>query len=152
MSWGKLDEKTEKEIKQQKEFEEKTAKSLTPIYEQAQNPLIKTLIHSLILDTMKHAEIYQMLLDLNTTALVGKESEELGEKEIAKHLKEEAFMLKQTAEISKTIKDKHIKEILTNIMEDEEKHHRILIQLQKMLKAESKEWDAYIYDLITGFP
>lgn len=152
MSWEKLDETTLSKIKKQKEFEQQTAKSLTPVYEAAQNPLIKTLIHGLILDTTKHAEIYQMLIDLNTSALMGDESKNLGKKEIAKHLKEEAFMLKQTREISEVVKDKNIRQIILNILEDEKKHHKILMQLLAMLESESTEWNAYLYDLIEGFP
>ena len=152
MSWEKLDENSLKKMKKQKEFEEQTAKSLTPVYEAAKNPLVKTLIHGLILDTTKHAETYQMLIDLNTQGLVGEESKALGQKEVAKHLKEEAFMLKQTQEISEVVKDKNLKQVILNILEDEKKHHKILTELLEMLEKESKEWDAYIYDLITGFP
>ena len=152
LSWEKLDEKTLSKIKQQKEFELQTAKNLTKVYESAQNPLIRTLIHSLVLDTTKHAEIYQMLTDLNTSALMGEESKALGKKEISKHLQEEAFMLKQTQEISEEVKDKNVKQVILNILDDEKKHHKILTQLLEMLQKESKEWDAYIYDLIEGFP
>lgn len=152
MSWQKLDDKILVKIRQQKKYEEQTAKSLMPVYQSAQNPLVKALIHSLILDTTKHAETYQMLIDLNTSAVMGKESEELGKKEIATHLKEEAFMLKQTEEISREIEDKNIKQVILNILDDEQKHHKILTELLSMLQKESKEWDAYIYELITGFP
>lgn len=152
LSWEKLDEITLNKIKKQKEFEEQTAKNLKPVYEAAQNPLVKTVLHGLILDTTKHAEIYQMLIDLNTSALVGEENKNLGKKEIAKHIKEEAFMLKQTQEISEIVKDKSIKQVILNIVEDEKKHHKILTELLVMLEKESKEWDAYIYDLIEGFP
>jgi rubrerythrin len=152
LSWEKIDESTLSKIKQQKEYEELTAKSLTPVYQAAQNPLVKTLLHGLILDTTKHAETYQMLIDLNSSALVGEESKNLGKKEISKHLKEEAFMLKQTQEISEIVKDKSIKQIILNIVEDEKRHHKILTELLAMLEKESKEWAAYIYDLIEGFP
>lgn len=152
MSWEKIDENTLNKIKKQKEYEELTAKSLTPVYQAALNPLVKTLLHGLILDTTKHAETYQMIIDLNTRAAMGEESKNLGKKEIAKHLKEEAFMLKQTQDISEIVKDKSIKQIILNIVEDEKRHHKILTELLGMLEKESKEWDAYIYDLIEGFP
>lgn len=152
LSWELLDEDALNKIKQQKEFEDKTAKSLTGLYEKAQNPLIKALIHSLILDTTKHAETYQLLMNLNSNALMGKESKDLGKTEIARHLKEEAFMLEQTQEISEKVKDKKIKQVILNILEDEQKHHRVLTELLDILEKESADWDAYLYDLITGFP
>jgi rubrerythrin len=142
----------QKKIKQQKEFEERTAKKLTALSESAQNPLIKALLRSIVLDTTKHAETYKMLMDLNSSALLGKENMGLGKEEIASHLKEEALMLKTAKEISEGVSDKNIKQILLNILQDEQKHHRALQQLLSMFEKESKEWDAYIYDLITGFP
>jgi len=122
------------------------------LYESARNPLIKTLIHSIVLDTTKHAETYQMLIDLNSSVLIGKESENLGKKAIANHLKEEAFMLKQTEEIRNAVKDKSIKQVILNILEDEKKHHRVLTEILNTLEKESKEWDTHLYNLMTGFP
>ena len=61
-------------------------------------------------------------------------------------------MLKQTKDISEVVKDKKIKHIILNILEDEKKHHRVLSDLLEILKKESAEWDAYLYDLICGFP
>ena len=152
MSWEVLDENTLSKIKQQKDFEDQTAKQLTPLYESAQNPVIKLFIHSLILDTMRHSDTYQMLIDLNSNAQIGKENKEIGEAELANHIKEEAKMLKQTKDISDAVKDKRIKQLLLGILEDEKKHHRVLKDLLEILKKESDEWDVYLYDLITGFP
>lgn len=152
MSWEILDENAISKIKNQKDFEDQTAKKLTPLYESAQNPIIKLFIHSIILDTMRHSDTYQMLLDLNSSAQMGKESEDIGEKELTSHIKEEAKMLKQAKDISEAVKDKKIKQLILNILEDEKKHHRVLTDLLGILKKEAVEWDAYLYDLITGFP
>ena len=108
MSWEILDEDAFNKIKKQKDFEDQTVKKLTPIYESAQNPVIKLFIHNIILDTMRHSDTYQMLIDLNSTAVMGKESQEIGEKELASHIKEEAKMLKQAKDISDVVKDKKI--------------------------------------------
>ena len=152
MSWEILDEKALSKIKQQKDFEDQTAKKLTPLFESAQNPVIKLFLHSIILDTMRHSDTYQMLIDLNSSALMGKESEDIGQNELTNHIKEEARMLKQTKDISEVVKDKKIKQLIVNILEDEKKHHRVLSDLLEILKKESAEWDAYLYDLMTGFP
>lgn len=152
MSWEILDEDSLSKIKKQKDFEDQTAKKLTPLYESAQNPIIKLFLHSIILDTMRHSDTYQMLIDLNSTAVMGKESKEIGEKEIKTHIVEEAIMLKQAKDISEVVKDKKIKQLVLNILEDEKKHHRVLSDLLEILKKESAEWDAYLYDLISGFP
>jgi rubrerythrin len=152
LSWEILNEDTINKIKQQKSFEDQTAKQLTPLYEAAKNPIIKLFIHSLILDTMRHSDTYQMLIDLNSSAQMGKESKDIGEGELASHIKEEAKMLKQTKDISEVVKDPKIKRLIVGILEDEKKHHRVLKDILEILKKESDEWDAYLYDLITGFP
>jgi hypothetical protein len=152
LSWEVLDENALSKIKKQKDFEDETSKKLTPLYESAKNPIIKLYIHSIILDTMRHSDTYQMLIDLNDRAQIGEESATLGEQELKNHITEEAKMLAQTEQISKSVKDKRIKQIILGILEDEQKHHRVLSELMKILKTESKEWDAYLYDLITGFP
>jgi bacterioferritin (cytochrome b1) len=152
LSWEVLDENTLGKIKQQKSFEDQTAKQLTPLYEAAKNPIIKLFIHSLILDTMRHSDTYQMIIDLNSSAQMGKESKDIGEGELARHVKEEAKMLKQTKEISEVVKDPKIKRLLEGILEDEKKHHRVLKDILDIVKKESDEWDTYLYDLITGFP
>lgn len=152
MSWEVLDENALSKIKKQKDFEDETSKKLTPLYESAKNPIIKLYIHSIILDTMRHSDTYQMLIDLNDRAQIGEESAKLGEQELKNHITEEAKMLSQTEQISKSVKDKRIKQIILGILEDEQKHHRVLSELMKILKKESKEWDAYLYDLMTGFP
>ena len=152
MSWEILDESALSKIKKQKAFEDETSKKLKPLYEAAENPIIKLYLHSIILDTMRHSDTYQMLIDLNERAQIGEESEKLGESELKNHILEEAKMLKQADEISKSVKDKRIKQLVLNILEDEKRHHRVLTELMKVLKMESKEWDAYLYDLIEGFP
>jgi rubrerythrin len=152
LSWEILDEKSLSKIKQQKNFEDQTVKELTPLYESAKNPIIKLFIHSIILDTMRHSDAYQMLIDLNSSAQMGDESKEVGQKELAVHIKEEAKMLKQAKEISEIVKDQKVKQLVLNILEDEKKHHRVLTDLLDILKKKASEWDAYLYDLITGFP
>ena len=92
----------------------------------AKNRVIKLFIHSIILDTMRHSDTYQMLIDLNSNALIGDESKAIGQKELASHIEEEAQMLKQAKDISEIVADKKIKQLILNILEDEKKHHRIL--------------------------
>lgn len=55
-------------LKEQKAFEDETVKRLTPMYNSAENPLVRLFIHRIILDTMKHSDTYQTLIDLNTRA------------------------------------------------------------------------------------
>lgn len=152
LSWKVLDESTLKKIKEQKDFEDQTAKKLTPLLQSTKNPLIRLYLHSIILDTMRHSDTYQMILELNDTALVGQQSQALGKQELDEHINEEAKMLKQTQEIIQTTEDPKIKQLLQGILEDEQKHHRTLTNILDILQKESTEWNKYLYDLIEGFP
>ncbi|MCW4005109.1 MAG: ferritin-like domain-containing protein [Candidatus Bathyarchaeota archaeon] len=152
MSWKVLDESALEKIREQKEFEDQTAKKLTPLFQSAKNPLIKLYLHSIILDTMRHSDTYQMILELNDTALVGQQSQALGKQELTAHINEEAKMLKQTQDLIQTTTDPKIKQLLQNILEDEQKHHKTLTNILDILQKESKEWNKYLYDLIEGFP
>ena len=81
-------------LKEQKVFEEETAKMLTPFYNSMKHPLIKSFIHRIILDTMKHSDMYQTLIDINERVLVGDLDRNLMFKELSTHVREENEMLK----------------------------------------------------------
>ena len=57
-------------LKKQKAFEEETVKRLTPFYNSMKHPLVKSFIHRIILDTMKHSDMYQTLIDINERVLI----------------------------------------------------------------------------------
>jgi rubrerythrin len=152
-TWQKVDEETLKMLKTQKAFEDETAKRLTPFYNSIKSPFLKLFIHRIILDTMKHSDTYQTLIDLNEGALVGGESQEEMYKELTTHIEEESKMLEQAKEISNSIKDEKIKFILESIVKDEATHHEILKKLFEIIKKEAREWDRYFYELTSsGFP
>lgn len=150
MSWDKVDDKTLDMLKEQKAFEDETVKRLTPMYNSTKNPLVRFLVHRIMLDTMKHSDTYQTLIDLNTRALIGEIERKTMTEELSTHIKEENRMLRQAKKISGSIEDKNFKQILEQIVEDERQHHGILQKLFEMLKKEAEEWNRYLYDMFTG--
>jgi len=150
LSWEKIDDKTLDMLKEQKAFEDETVKRLSPMYNSTRNPLVRFLVHRIILDTMKHSDTYQTLIDLNTRALIGEIERKTMTKELTTHIKEENKMLKQAEKISGFIEDKNLKQILDQIVEDERQHHGILQKLFEMLEKEAEDWNRYLYDMFTG--
>jgi len=150
LSWDKVDDKTLDMLKEQKAFEDETVKRLTPMYNSTKNPLFRFLVHRIMLDTMKHSDTYQTLIDLNTRALIGEIERKAMTEELSTHIKEENRMLRQAKKISGSIEDKNFKKILEQIVEDERQHHGILQKLFEMLKKEAEEWNRYLYDMFTG--
>lgn len=149
--WEKVDEKTLEMLKAQKAFEDETVKRLTPLYESIKNPLAKSFINRIILDTMKHSHIYQTLIDLDRRALVGEINREKMIKELTDHIKEESKMVEKAVEISNSVKDKNFKKILDHVVEDERQHHKILQELYEIIKKEAKDWNRYLYEISSEF-
>ena len=150
MSWDKVDEKTLEMLKEQKAFEDETVKRLTPLQESLKNPLVRLFIHRIILDTMRHSDTYQTLIDLNRRAVVGEIDRKKMTDELVTHIREEKRMIVQAEKISGSIKDKKFKQILDQIVEDEREHHKILQRLFEIIKKEGEDWNQYLYDMFTG--
>ena len=148
--WEKVDENTLELLKQQKAFEDETAEKLNALYDSTSNPFVKLFIHRIILDTMRHSDIYQTLIDLNRRVLIGEIDRSLMTGELTSHIKDESKMLDRAEEIGRSIKDASFKKILERVIEDEKQHHRILKELFEILKREGEDWNRYFYDMMTG--
>ena len=148
--WEKVDENTLELLKQQKAFEDETAEKLNALYDSTSNPFVRLFIHRIILDTMRHSDIYQTLIDLNRRVLIGEIDRSLMTGELTSHIKDESKMLDRAEEIGRSIKDASFKKILERVIEDEKQHHRILKELFEILKREGEDWNRYFYDMMTG--
>ncbi len=148
--WEKVDDETLEALKQQKAFEDETAKKLSPLYNSATNPFVRIFIHRIILDTMKHSDIYQTLIELNRRVVLGEIDRKKMTEELTTHIKNESKMLDRAKEISRTLKDENFKKILEHIIEDEMQHHRILQDIFEIIKKEGEDWNRYLYDMFTG--
>lgn len=104
-------------------------KRLSAFYNSTTNPLVKMLVHWILLDTMKHSEAYQALITLESGITVGSVEKDKMTKELTLHIDEEADMLKKSERMVEQIEDKNVKELLKTIIDDENRHHRILVDL-----------------------
>jgi rubrerythrin len=148
--WKKLDDETLNMLKEQKAFEDETVEKLTPLYNSVQNPLVKHFLHRIILDTKKHSDTYQLLIDLNRRAVVGEVDRKEMSGELTHHIGNESRMMDNAAKIVHRIQDKSTKKILEEILNDERQHHKILQDLYEILKKEGEEWNRYLYDMFVG--
>ena len=148
--WEKVDDRTLEVLKQQKAFEDETVKKLSPLYNSATNPFVRIFIHRIILDTMKHSDIYQTLIELNRRVALGEIDRKKMTEELTMHIKNESKMLDRAKEISRTLKDENFRKILEHIIDDEIQHHRILQDIFEIIKKEGEDWNRYLYDMFTG--
>ena len=148
--WKKLDDETLNMMKEQKAFEDETVEKLTPFYKSVQNPLVKHFLHRIILDTEKHSDTYQLLIDLNRRAVVGEVDRKEMSGELTHHIGNESRMMDNAAKIVYRIQDKSSKKILEEILNDERQHHKILQDLYEILEKEGEEWNRYLYGMFVG--
>jgi ribonucleotide reductase beta subunit family protein with ferritin-like domain len=150
LAWEKIDEKTLRKLEEQKAFEDETAKKLNPLYNSVTNPFVKLFIHRVILDTMKHSDTYQTLIDINRRVVIGETDRKKMKEELTFHITNESEMLDKAAELSKSVKDENFRKILKRIVEDEKRHHQILHELFDIIRKEGEEWNKYMYDMFVG--
>jgi rubrerythrin len=139
-------------LKNQKALEETTVERLTSFYNTVQNSLVKAFIQHIILDTTKHAEMYQTLIDLNTRALVGPIDRKTMIKELTTHIQEETQMLNKAIVIMNEITDDKFKRLVERIIDEERRHHYILEELYEILEKEGEDWNHYFYELMKDYP
>jgi bacterioferritin (cytochrome b1) len=150
LAWKKVDEKTLRKLEEQKAFEDETVEKLTPLYSSTTNPFVKFFIHRIILDTMKHSDTYQTLIDIDQRAVIGEIDRKKMKEELTFHITNESEMLDRAVEISKSVEDKSFRKVLERIVEDEKRHHQILQELFEIIRKEGEEWNRYMYDMFVG--
>jgi len=150
--WEKVGDDTLGQLREQKRLEDETAKRLTPFYKSIKNPLVRSFIHRIILDTKKHSDMYQTLIDLNERALVGEIDRKRMTEELTTHIREESDMLNRAIDIGKSVKDENFKKMLERIVEDERRHHQILEELFGIIRKEGEDWNRYFYGIMKDYP
>lgn len=138
-------------LKEQKVLEDEMAKRLTTFYNSTENPLVKLFIHWIILDTKKHSDIYQTLIALNSGVIVGDIEKDRMTRELKTHISEELEMLKRGEEIGEEIKDRNTKKLFDIVIDDERRHHQILVELlniiEKVDEMGREDWYRRLYEV-----
>jgi len=131
-------------LRDQERFEDEVAKRLSSLLDRVDNHVVKLLLHTLVLDSMKHASIIRALLDLVQGTSLSEPDKRLLREELSRHISEEEEMLVKAKELAGKVKDENVKAVLEQITLEEERHHNGLRQLLSVLdKVESigdEEW------------
>jgi rubrerythrin len=120
--------------KQAVELYEDTAKTID-------NAAVKLIIEELGMDSNKHAKMYQTIERvLKKQPYSFKDFHEekwtdklVAKRDLSKHIKIEERMIELLEEHLKIVKQPTIKAILEHVLEDEQRHHKILMQVIKGL-------------------
>ena len=141
-----MDAKLLELINVQKAFEENHAARLEPIINETKNSLLKLPLSRIKWDTMKHAAIFQAILDLDKDQVIWEINKERMVKEIDYHITTEKKMIETIRNILEIAVDEKTKPLFQEILTDEERHHRILIHLKEIIDSidvSKSDWEFF---------
>lgn len=135
-------------LEKQRRLELTIAKHLERTIGRMENSITRLMVHTITLDSLKHADILQALEDVakeRVFSYIEKYDVKMG---LKKHLEEESEMLKGIEEIAGNAEDQNVKQILDQIVLEERRHHEWLEQFSKILediRGVSREdwWDYF---------
>ncbi|MHA1754754.1 MAG: ferritin family protein [Candidatus Odinarchaeia archaeon] len=147
-------------VKKSIELENKIVKRAKKTVEDMKNPLIKELILGIALDSEKHANMLQGLIDLleNKTPYIDQEEKDTIGDDINDHIAMEREAINQYSKLVEKVDKREMKMILNYLIEDEKRHHNLLKRIQKWIveaqtMTEEEWWDIMWKDtLFHGSP
>jgi len=127
----------EKLLRDQMVLEKKTAEVLSFTVQKTKNSVLRLFLDRLVLDSLKHADMLQALIDLNAGTLVTMVDKEEMKDTLDKHVAQEKEMLRRLEQIIEKVEEPKAKSLLKQIAEDERRHHRILDEVTKIVSWRS---------------
>jgi rubrerythrin len=135
-------------LERQRMMEEETAEALNKLLKNVENKVVKLMLHGLILDSIKHADILQAVVDV----LKGKVFSEVEKFELNRgletHIKNEEEMMNRFRDIVNRVEDERVKGIISQIIKEEERHHQELRELFNIFKSlgnlSEEDWWEYL--------
>jgi len=145
-------------IEQQVKNERFAARLLQESAKKTKNTVIQMLLYQLALDSAKHEQMLKAVLELlkkPSDERLFAESEDF-RKIIEKHVEIERKMLKDFEEIVDKTKDKRVRFIIQEIINDEKRHHAIIKRVYELVcegkKVKDEKWWDFLfrYSRLTG--
>jgi rubrerythrin len=114
-------------FREQAGLEEEIVASVNEALLTIKNPVVKTILKGMALDSSKHSSIYQAAERMVQVAPALTESEFDELKKVVKwHIENESKVIKRLETAVRKTKDKRIKFLLQAIAADEKRHHKLL--------------------------
>ena len=144
-----MSDKLIKFFERQITLENKIVESVHDAVDQIENEAVSTALKGVALDSKKHAMMYTSVISLMTSssAALNEEQLDLQKKVIYDHIKMEEAVIEELKKVVPTVEDEKIGLILSAILKDEERHHKLLKTLYEILVrgeavTEGDWWDA----------
>ena len=123
--------------------ERTTVSHLGKTIKKTKNNVIKILMQIMLIDSLKHAKILEIILSiLNTPTL---ENSEIGEvaQHLKEHIEEEKIMMENFEDMVDKVEDQKIRFLLENIITDEKRHHSIVERIAELVVDSETSDDAW---------
>jgi rubrerythrin len=145
----KPQDKLVKFLQKQIEVEKKIVESINEALGEMANPVVKTALKGISLDSLKHAEMYAAAVRL-LTDIPPALSQELTQYDLDKqrklienHVRMEVELMEQLTEMMQGLENKKVELLLDAILQDERKHHELLKRMLEILvrgETMTDEW------------
>ena len=116
---------------------------LSQTIKKTKNNVIKILMQILLIDSLKHAKILEIILSILRAPKL--ESSEISEvaQHIKEHVDEEKEMMENFENIVDKVEDQKIRFLLENIITDEKRHHNIVERISELVVDSETSDDAW---------
>jgi citrate synthase len=147
-----MSDKLLKFFERQITLENKIVESVKTAVSKIDNEAVSTALTGISLDSTKHAMMYQSVISLMTTssAALNEEQLDLQKKVISDHIKMEEAVIKELKKVVPTVEDEKVGLILSAILHDEERHHKLLSTLYEILVRGEAVTEGDWYDAVWG--
>jgi len=117
------------------ELERNIVKRAEASVKDVKNPLVKELILGIAMDSNKHATLLNALIALNSgsTPFIKEEVTDQLKLNLEEHIKLEKKAIDTYEILLESLEDDREKVVVSAILEDEKRHHLLLIRLHKMI-------------------
>lgn len=142
-------------LRAQMMFEREHVETMNKTAGKTRNAVVKQLLHGIALDSTKHADIFNALLELLHVATAMSEDErENVSADFNKHIQAEEFMIRRAEELIEKTEHPRVKFLLKYILSDEKRHHQMLKDIleqivSKEIITEEEWWDMLYKDAVS---
>ena len=130
-------------LERQCELEKKVAEMISNTVKITQNSVVKLYLNRLVLDSLKHADMIQAIMDLRKGTVVRIAQKDKMREALEQHVAREKEMLTRLDEIILLVHEPKIKVLLQHMADDEKKHHKILEEVERIFgwrDATQEDW------------
>jgi len=122
-------------FKKQIELEKNIVEKAEAAVSEVKNALVKQLILGIAMDSNKHESLLRALVALNLggTPFIPEEITDKLKSNLEEHIKLEKNAIQTYGELLENLEEERERVVITAILEDEKRHHKLLVRLHKMI-------------------